>query len=129
MPNICHAGICGSDPIRIVSGSENLNELGDEEKHGFMRKLRIAVIDLVVKAPTRWLFGRMMNANQVTSILSKIPRNTQFQFNMFASMNSAEQLFLNEAAVQNSLVIAWLTVSYQAIKVALTNPANALRYE
>ncbi|MCG8603430.1 ABC transporter permease [bacterium] len=28
-----------------------------------------------------------------------------------------------------SLVIAWLTVSYQATKVALTNPANALRYE
>ena len=27
------------------------------------------------------------------------------------------------------LVIAWLTVSYQAIKVALTNPADALRYE
>ncbi|MFQ6115594.1 MAG: FHA domain-containing protein [bacterium] len=28
----CHAGICGSDPVRIVSGKENLNELGDEEK-------------------------------------------------------------------------------------------------
>jgi putative ABC transport system permease protein len=28
-----------------------------------------------------------------------------------------------------SLAIAWLTVSYQATKVALTNPANALRYE
>lgn len=27
------------------------------------------------------------------------------------------------------LIIAWLTVSYQAIKVALTNPADALRYE
>lgn len=29
-----------------------------------MRKLHIVVIDLAVKAPTRWLFGRMMNANQ-----------------------------------------------------------------
>lgn len=28
-----------------------------------------------------------------------------------------------------SIVIAWLTVSYQATKVALTNPANALHYE
>jgi thioredoxin reductase/pSer/pThr/pTyr-binding forkhead associated (FHA) protein/ferredoxin len=28
----CHAGICGSDPIRILSGQENLNPLGDEEK-------------------------------------------------------------------------------------------------
>ena len=31
-----------------------------------MRKLKIAVIDLVVKAPTRWLFGRMFNANQAS---------------------------------------------------------------
>jgi putative ABC transport system permease protein len=28
-----------------------------------------------------------------------------------------------------ALVIAWMTVSYQATKVALTNPAKALRYE
>ncbi len=28
----CHAGICGRDPIKILSGQENLNELGDEEK-------------------------------------------------------------------------------------------------
>ena len=28
----CHAGICGSDPIKILSGKENLNELGDDEK-------------------------------------------------------------------------------------------------
>jgi putative ABC transport system permease protein len=27
------------------------------------------------------------------------------------------------------LVIAWLTVSYQAIKAALANPVEALRYE
>lgn len=27
----CHAGICGSDPIRIVSGQENLNPPGAEE--------------------------------------------------------------------------------------------------
>ncbi|NIR52237.1 radical SAM protein [candidate division KSB1 bacterium] len=31
-----------------------------------MRKLRIAVIELVVKAPTRWVFGRIMNANQAS---------------------------------------------------------------
>ena len=28
----CHAGIWGSDPIKILSGKENLHELGDEEK-------------------------------------------------------------------------------------------------
>ena len=28
-----------------------------------------------------------------------------------------------------ALVIAWLTVSYQAVKAALTNPVVALRYE
>ncbi|MGH8014833.1 MAG: FHA domain-containing protein, partial [Candidatus Zixiibacteriota bacterium] len=28
----CHAGMCGSDPIRIISGHENLNELSDGEK-------------------------------------------------------------------------------------------------
>ena len=28
-----------------------------------------------------------------------------------------------------ALVIAWLTVSSQAIRVALANPANSLRYE
>ncbi len=28
----CHAGICGSDPIRIHSGAENINPLGDEEQ-------------------------------------------------------------------------------------------------
>jgi thioredoxin reductase/ferredoxin/pSer/pThr/pTyr-binding forkhead associated (FHA) protein len=28
----CHSGICGSDPIRILSGKENLNPLGDDEK-------------------------------------------------------------------------------------------------
>lgn len=28
----CHAGICGSDPIRILSGGENLNPLTSEEK-------------------------------------------------------------------------------------------------
>jgi thioredoxin reductase/pSer/pThr/pTyr-binding forkhead associated (FHA) protein len=28
----CHAGVCGSDPIRIISGKENLNELSDQEK-------------------------------------------------------------------------------------------------
>ena len=27
----CHAGICGSDPIRILSGAEHLSALGDEE--------------------------------------------------------------------------------------------------
>ncbi len=27
----CHAGICGSDPIRIVSGGDQLNEITDEE--------------------------------------------------------------------------------------------------
>ena len=31
-----------------------------------MRKLRITVIDLAVKSPTRWLFGRIMNANQAS---------------------------------------------------------------
>ncbi len=28
----CHAGMCGSDPIRIIAGQENLNELTDGEK-------------------------------------------------------------------------------------------------
>lgn len=28
----CHAGICGSDPVRIISGSENLNPVGDDER-------------------------------------------------------------------------------------------------
>jgi ferredoxin len=28
----CHAGMCGSDPIRIISGHENLNEITDGEK-------------------------------------------------------------------------------------------------
>lgn len=28
----CHAGMCGSDPIRIISGHENLNEISDGEK-------------------------------------------------------------------------------------------------
>ena len=28
----CHAGICGSDPVRILSGAENINPLGDEEQ-------------------------------------------------------------------------------------------------
>jgi ferredoxin len=28
----CHAGICGSDPVRIISGAENINPLGDEEQ-------------------------------------------------------------------------------------------------
>jgi len=27
----CHAGMCGSDPIRIISGQENLNEISDGE--------------------------------------------------------------------------------------------------
>ncbi len=27
----CHSGICGSDPIRILSGQEHLSALGDEE--------------------------------------------------------------------------------------------------
>ncbi len=33
------------------------------------------------------------------------------------------------AAGLSALLIAWLTVSYQAIKAALTNPVKALRYE
>lgn len=28
----CHAGICGSDPIKVLSGMENLNEMKDPEK-------------------------------------------------------------------------------------------------
>ncbi len=36
-------------------------------------------------------------------------------------------LFL--AAGASALLIAWLTVSYQALKAALTNPVEALRYE
>jgi len=28
----CHIGSCGMDPIRILSGKENLNAIGDEEK-------------------------------------------------------------------------------------------------
>jgi pSer/pThr/pTyr-binding forkhead associated (FHA) protein/thioredoxin reductase/ferredoxin len=28
----CHQGICGSDPIRIVSGAENLTKMGDAER-------------------------------------------------------------------------------------------------
>ncbi len=27
----CHAGICGSDPIKIISGHENLSPIGDDE--------------------------------------------------------------------------------------------------
>jgi len=36
-------------------------------------------------------------------------------------------LFLSAGAL--ALIIAWLTVSYQALKAALTNPVEALRYE
>jgi len=28
----CHSGICGSDPIRIISGEENLHPMGDDEE-------------------------------------------------------------------------------------------------
>ncbi len=28
----CHAGMCGSDPIRILSGQENLGDIGDAEE-------------------------------------------------------------------------------------------------
>ncbi len=28
----CHSGVCGSDPIRVLSGKENLNQLSDQEK-------------------------------------------------------------------------------------------------
>jgi pSer/pThr/pTyr-binding forkhead associated (FHA) protein/thioredoxin reductase/ferredoxin len=28
----CHAGICGSDPVRIISGGENLNPMSDDER-------------------------------------------------------------------------------------------------
>jgi thioredoxin reductase/pSer/pThr/pTyr-binding forkhead associated (FHA) protein/ferredoxin len=28
----CFAGICGSDPVRILSGKENLNDMSDDEK-------------------------------------------------------------------------------------------------
>lgn len=28
----CHAGICGSDPLRIISGKENLNKQSDQER-------------------------------------------------------------------------------------------------
>jgi ferredoxin len=28
----CHAGVCGSDPICILSGHENLNEMDDDER-------------------------------------------------------------------------------------------------
>ena len=28
----CHSGVCGSDPIRILSGQEHLSPLGDQEK-------------------------------------------------------------------------------------------------
>jgi hypothetical protein len=28
----CHAGICGSDPVKILTGKENLNPMGAEEK-------------------------------------------------------------------------------------------------
>lgn len=28
----CHQGICGSDPIRVISGNENLNPLGEDEE-------------------------------------------------------------------------------------------------
>ena len=39
-----------------------------------MRKLRVTVIDLVVKAPTKWLFGRMMNANQASIMPQVVAR-------------------------------------------------------
>jgi thioredoxin reductase/ferredoxin len=28
----CHAGVCGSDPVRVIAGGENLNPMGDDEK-------------------------------------------------------------------------------------------------
>ena len=28
----CHSGICGSDPIRVVSGQENLNPISEGER-------------------------------------------------------------------------------------------------
>ncbi|MBX2991990.1 MAG: FHA domain-containing protein [Bacteroidetes bacterium] len=28
----CHAGICGSDPVRIISGGEHLNPVGEDER-------------------------------------------------------------------------------------------------
>ncbi len=28
----CHAGMCGSDPIKVISGQENLSDIGDAEE-------------------------------------------------------------------------------------------------
>lgn len=28
----CHQGVCGMDPVRIISGGENLNPMGGTEK-------------------------------------------------------------------------------------------------
>ncbi|MFQ5524777.1 MAG: FAD-dependent oxidoreductase [Thermoanaerobaculia bacterium] len=28
----CHSGICGSDPVRVLSGAENVDELSDQER-------------------------------------------------------------------------------------------------
>ena len=39
-----------------------------------VRKLRVTVIDLVVKAPTKWLFGRIMNANQASIMPQVVAR-------------------------------------------------------
>lgn len=48
-------------------------------------------------------------------------------FAYHVNINAQWPLFLLAAVI--ALLIAWLTVGYQALKAALTNPVNALRYE
>lgn len=57
----------------LQAGTRRLGEFARGEGES-MRRLKITVIDLVVKAPTKWLFGRIMNANQASIMPQVVAR-------------------------------------------------------
>lgn len=69
----------------------------------------LVLIAFVVSAPIAWYF--------MSSWLQNFAYHVSLSVDIFVLAGIA------------ALVIAWVTVSYQATKVALTNPVKALRYE
>ncbi|MDH5744437.1 MAG: ABC transporter permease, partial [Candidatus Aminicenantes bacterium] len=82
------------------------------------------IVVLLSKEFTRWV----LVANIIAWPLAYLAMHSWLRgFAYRININSQIGFFL--AAAAGALIIAWLTVSFQAVKAALANPVDSLRYE
>jgi putative ABC transport system permease protein len=80
------------------------------------------IITLFTKEFTKWV----LVANLIAWPVAYFVMNKLLQTYVYRTAIGIDTFFISGLV---ALTIAWLTVSYQAVKAARSNPADALRYE